>query len=278
MNGNVRYSITSTHYNNNEFIRNSAGVFADLIEGHNDWELVISDAGSDDGSLEYLRELEANQPNVRIVMAEGASIGKGRQVAFEHARGDVVISLGDLDASYYEDGRLFDVVEYYEDLVDAEGDVLLGGPVMIGSKELIEQLGGWNDLWTTERRDLKRRALREGKLRFVDFSIVKAHPSQEKGFSDALDRFYTNARMKLKTGMTLPHLITHWLREAPGLKPKLGSVFVFPTAWLHNELSGTECINTFDPHDCYALDFQRSVQRENPEIWLQPSGPLEKYN
>ncbi|MDZ7850711.1 MAG: glycosyltransferase [Halodesulfurarchaeum sp.] len=273
----VKYSITSTHYNNNDFIRESAGVFADLIEGKDDWELVISDAGSNDGSLSYLRELEADQSNVRIVMAEEASIGKGRQIAFEHSRGDVIISLGDLDASYYEDERLLDVVEFYEDLREREGDILLGGPVMIGSRTLISELGGWNDLWTTERRDLKRRALRAEKLRFVDFSIVKSHPSQEKGFSDAFDRFYTNARMKLKTGMTLSHLVAHWLRNAPGLKPKIGAIIVFPTAWLHNRLVGTERLYTFDPYDPYALDFQRSVQRENPDIWLEPIGPLAKY-
>jgi len=273
----VKYSITSTHYNNNDFIRESAGVFANLIENRDDWELVISDAGSDDGSLSYLQNLEASQSNVRIVMAEGASIGKGRQVAFEHARGDVIISLGDLDASYYEDERLLDVVAFYEDLVQKEGDILLGGPVMIGSHDLIEDLGGWNDLWTTERRDLKRRALREGKLRFCDFSIVKSHPSQEKRFTDALDRFYTNARMKLKTGIALPHLITHWLRNAPSLKPKIGALLVFPAAWIHNQMTGIERINTFDPNDPYALDFQKSVQRENPDIWLEPTGPLKKY-
>jgi hypothetical protein len=273
----VKYSITSTHYNNNDFIRESAGVFANLIENRDDWELVISDAGSDDGSLSYLQNLEATQSNVRIVMTEGASIGKGRQVAFEHARGDVIISLGDLDASYYEDERILDVVTFYEDLVQKEGDILLGGPVMIGSHDLIEDLGGWNDLWTTERRDLKRRALRAGKLRFCDFSIVKSHPSQEKRFTDALDRFYTNSRMKLKTGITLPHLITHWLRNAPGLKPKIGALLVFPAAWIHNQVAGIERLNSFDPNDQYALDFQQSVQRKNPDIWLEPTGPLEKY-
>lgn len=277
MSGDIHYSITSTHYNNEDFIRDSAGVFADLIDGRPDWELVISDAGSTDGSLEYLRELEASQSNVRIVMAEGASIGKGRQVAFEHTQGDVIISLGDLDAEYYDDGRLFDVVEFYEDLVDKEGEILLGGPVMIGSRNLISDLGGWNDLQTTERRDLKRRALRAGKLRFCDFSIVKDHPSKEKNFSDAVNRFYTNARMKLRTGMRLPYLISHWLKQAPGLKPKVGALVIFPTAWLHNRLSGTERIDTFDPHDPYAFDFQRSVEQENPEIWLEPSEQLKKY-
>jgi hypothetical protein len=189
----------------------------------------------------------------------------------------VIISLGDLDASYYEDERILDVVTFYEDLVQKEGDILLGGPVMIGSHDLIEDLGGWNDLWTTERRDLKRRALRAGKLRFCDFSIVKSHPSQEKRFTDALDRFYTNSRMKLKTGITLPHLITHWLRNAPGLKPKIGALLVFPAAWIHNQVAGIERLNSFDPNDQYALDFQQSVQRKNPDIWLEPTGPLEKY-
>jgi len=277
MTGDIRYSITSTHYNNNDFIKESAGVFANLIDDREEWELIISDAGSNDGSLDYLRELEASRENIRIVMAEGASIGKGRQVAFEHARGDIIISMGDLDATYYEDDRFFDVVKFYESLVTMEGDILMGGPVMIGSKKLIEELGGWNDLQTTERRDLKRRALREGKLRFCDFSIVKTHPSKEKGFFDALDRFYTNARMKLKTGMSAPHLITHWLQYAPGIKPKIGAVIVFPIAWVHNLLAGTERINTFDSDDPYALGFQRAVKRENPDIWLEPTGPLEKY-
>jgi|GEM_PF-4737397 len=273
----VRYSITSTHYNNNEYIRDSAGVFADLIKGQSDWELVISDAGSNDGSLEYLRELEANQDNVRIVMGEGASIGKGRQVAFEHTRGEIIISLGDLDAVYYEDDRFFDAVEFYERLVEREGDILMGGPFLIGSRNLIEDLGGWNDLETTERRDLKRRALRAGKLRFCDFSIVKDHPGKEKGFTDALNRFYTNARMKLRSGMTLPYLIKHWLENAPGVKPKIGALVVFPAAWLHNTLADTENLHTFDPHDPYALDFQRSVKHEDPDIWLEPTGPLEQY-
>jgi glycosyltransferase involved in cell wall biosynthesis len=278
MSEDVQYSITGTHYNNADFIRESAGVFAAFIEDRPEYELVISDAGSDDGSLGYLRDLEARQDNVRIIMAEGASIGKGRQVAFEHTRGDIVISIGDLDASYYEDNRFFAVVEFYESLVEQEGDILMGGPLMIGSKDLITRLGGWNDLWTTERRDLKRRALRAGKLRFCDFSIVKNHPSKEKGFFDALDRFYTNARMKIKTGMTVTHLITHWWRHAPGLKPKLGSLVVFPVAWIHDILTDAERIDTFDPHDSYALDFQRSVKCENPDIWLEPSGPLEQYS
>jgi len=277
MSDGVTYSITSTHYNNDDQIRDSAGVMADLIRDRPDWELVVSDAGSTDGSLAYLRGLEEHQDNVRIVMAEGASIGKGRQVALEHARGDVVISLGDLDASYHDDDRLFDVIEFYEQLVEEEGDVLLGGPCMIGSRDLYRELGGWNDLQTTERRDLKRRALRAGKLRFCDFSIVDDHPGKEKGFRNALSRFWTNARMKIKTGMSPLHLIRVWLRDAPGLKPKLGALVVFPLAWLQNSLDGVESIDTFDRDDPYALDFQRSVRRENPDLWIEPPGPLAKY-
>ncbi|MUW13426.1 glycosyltransferase [Halorubrum sp. CBA1125] len=107
MTDDIQYSVCSTHYNNVEYIEDSAGFIASIIEDRPEWELVISDAGSDDGSLEYLLDLSKGRKDVRVVMAEGSSIGKGRQVALEHSRGDVVISLGDLDAIYYQDDRLF---------------------------------------------------------------------------------------------------------------------------------------------------------------------------
>ena len=81
MSDHIRYSICSTHYNNVEYIEDSAGYIASVIKDRPQWELVISDAGSTDGSLEFLQELSKDRDDVRIIMAEGSSIGKGRQVA-----------------------------------------------------------------------------------------------------------------------------------------------------------------------------------------------------
>lgn len=275
---NTRYSVCATHYNNAEYVEDSAGYIASRIADRPEWELVISDAGSDDGSLAYLRELADGRPDVRVVMAEGSTIGKGREVAREHAHGDVIISLGDLDAVYYRDDRLFDTVAFYEELVAAEGeDLMLGGGAMIASRELYDELGGWNDLAVTERRDLKRRALARDKLRFCDVLLHEEQAGKEKQFVGAVRRFYQVARMKLKSGIGVEYLLWRWLRDTETLKPKLGALLVFPLAWLHNLLQGTERLDSFDRHDPYALDFQRSLRRERPDVWLEPAGPLEQY-
>jgi hypothetical protein len=210
-------------------------------------------------------------------MAEGSTIGKGRQVALEHSRGDIVISLGDLDAVYYRDNRLFDFVSFYEDLVEKEGDIMLGGGAMIASRELYDQLGGWNDLEVTERRDLKRRALAQGRLRFCDILLHKENDGKKKGFIRSIQRFYDVARMKLKSGIGLEYLMWRWLTDTSTIKPKIGALIIFPTAWLINKLQKTPKLDSFDRHDNYAFDFQQSLQREVPEIWLEPTGELEEY-
>lgn len=273
----IRYSICSTHYNNAEYIEDSAGYIASLIEDRPGWELVISDAGSEDGSLEYLCNLSEQRDNVRIVMAEESSIGKGRQVALEHSRGDIVISLGDLDAVYYRDNRLFDFVSFYEHLVEEGGDIMLAGGAMVASRDLYYELGGWNDLEVTERRDLKRRALSKGKLRFCDILLHKENAGKEKEFIDSIRRFYDVARMKLKSGIGVEYLIWRWMTDTSTIKPKVGALFIFPIAWLVNRLRGIHKLDSFDRYDVYAFDFQRSLQRESPDIWLEPNGTLEKY-
>lgn len=277
MNDDIWYSICSTHYNNVDYIEDSAGYIASIIKNRPRWELVISDAGSNDGSLEFLQELSEGRDDVRVIMAEGSSIGKGRQVALEHSRGDIVISLGDLDAVYYRDNRLFDFVSFYENLVEEEGDIMLGGGAMVASRELYDQLGGWNDLEVTERRDLKRRALAQGRLRFCDILLHKENDGKKKGFIGSIQRFYDVARMKLKSGVGLEYLIWRWLTDTSTIKPKIGALLVFPAAWLINKLQKTPKLNSFDRHDNYAFDFQQSLQREVPEIWLEPTGELEEY-
>jgi glycosyltransferase involved in cell wall biosynthesis len=277
MSDHIRYSICSTHYNNVEYIEDSAGYIASVIKDRPQWELVISDAGSTDGSLEFLQELSKDRDDVRIIMAEGSSIGKGRQVALEHSRGDIVISLGDLDAVYYHDNRLFEFISFYEGLVEEEGDIMLGGGAMVASRELYDQLGGWNDLEVTERRDLKRRALDQGKLRFCDILLHKENDGKTKAFIGSIQRFYDVARMKLKTGIGLEWLMWRWLTDTSTFRPKIGALLVFPTAWLVNKLQRTPKLSSFNRHDNYAFDFQQSLQREAPEVWLEPTGELEEY-
>ncbi|MUW13425.1 hypothetical protein GJ633_01215 [Halorubrum sp. CBA1125] len=171
----------------------------------------------------------------------------------------------------------FDFVSFYEDLVEEEGDVMLAGGAMVASRKLYYELGGWNDLKVAERRDLKRRALATGKLRFCDVLLHEENAGKEKDFVGSIQRFYHVARMKLKSGVGVEYLIWKWMTETSTLKPKIGALLVFPAAWVTNKLQGTRTLDSFDRHDIYAFDFQQSLQREVPEIWLDPDEQLEEY-
>lgn len=54
-------------------------------------ELVITDGGSTDGSVELLRELAQEYPiPIRIIKAPGANIARGRNLAIQHARHEII--------------------------------------------------------------------------------------------------------------------------------------------------------------------------------------------
>ena len=273
----VRYSICATHYNNADHIENSAGVFAGLIEGRDDWELVIADAGSDDGSLEYLKRLENERENVRVLLREGINIGEGRRLAAEAARGDVLIQVMDLDANYYRDSRLVETTAFYERLLDREGEVMLSAGVNFCTKSLLAELGGWNDLIANEETELKRRALRRGRLRFCPIRMFDRNRGLEKGLPARTERFYHNSAAKFQAGVGLGHMVRYWLRNAPGLLPKLGALVVFPLAWLSAERSGVRIENSYRRNDRYVMDFKRSVYEHRPELWLESPEELSAY-
>lgn len=272
------YSICATHYNNIEYIEKSAGVLAETIEGLEDWELVVVDAGSDDGSLEYLKDIATSQNNVRLFIAEGSNIGRGRSLAAENARGDVLIQVPDMDAEYYSDGRIFDIVNFYERLVEKDEAVMLnviGGYIV--SKTLLEEMGGWNEIPVAEERGLGRRFLREGKLRFCDVKLFKHNYGENKGLKSSLKRFYRNSVVKMYSGASLPWLFKKWFTNTDSLKPKIGAIIVFPVAWIDAHLLRDIQLHTYDKQDEYILDFRESVRENDPEIWLDVPDDLEEY-
>lgn len=274
----VEYSICSTHYNNKDYIRSSAGSVAREIEGRSDWEFVIVDAGSDDGSLEYLRDLADSQDNVRVVVSEGASIGKGRDIAVQKARGEKLIQLMDLDEDYFEDGRLFELAAFFDDVLETEGDVLLVSEGYLCTKTLLDDLGGWRDFAAGEETELARRALRSDRLRFCNVSLFdKSMEDERGGFRYRLRRFYNNTRTKIRSGISPLYMLNHWLQSAPGIQPRLGALVAVPIATASIYLQDEERFDSYEAHDPYILDFQKSVYRDRPELWLDPPPELAEY-
>lgn len=274
---NTRYSICATHYNNDDYIRESAGVFAELIEGRPRWELIIADAGSDDGSLAYLQTLADEQDNVQVIIEKGINIGEGRRLAARVARGDVLVQVMDLDAEYYRDERLFEITAFYEDLLETEGEIMLSAGLNFCPASLLNQLGGWRDLIACEETELKRRALRQGKLRFCPIEFFDTNAGQEKNLRKGLKRFYYNTSAKLQTGVGFWYMLYYWIRYAPGLRPKIGAPLVFPVAYYNIRSTGKQTENSYEKHDRYILGFKSAVYKHHPEFWIELPEQLETY-
>jgi glycosyltransferase involved in cell wall biosynthesis len=91
------------------------------------FEMVIVDNCSTDGSLEYLRQLEADG-RIRLIVKK-CTRGEGRQIAAENARGEVLVQQVDADQLYKP--FLRDAADRYEAEAKNDPDVLL----MLVSKE-----------------------------------------------------------------------------------------------------------------------------------------------
>lgn len=274
----VRYSICATHFNNYEYLPESVGVFSELIEGRDDWELVITDAGSTDGSLSWLNELADSQENIRVIVEEGINIGEGRELAYRASHGDLLIQVMDLDADYHRDGRILEIMDWYEKLLaESEKDLMLSGGVLFCTRDLMDDLGGWLPLPTNEETELRHRALNRGRLRFCPFDVFGQNYGTEKSLLEAAERFYDNSAAKLQLGVDPWYLLAHWLRWAPGLRPKIGAIILLPVAWYRARKSPLTLPSTYGKFDPYILDFRKALYADHPELWLDPPTHLARY-
>jgi len=157
-----KYSICITHYNNLPTVAESLHRILSSVGP--DYEIVVVDNFSTDGSEEIL---ETYARNGRITLfKEKCSRGRGRQIAFARSSGAYTISGIDMDD--FISPKLRDLVSLYHEV--AEG-MLVGAPVTMGPRALIEELGGWNDVNWYEDWDIWRRAARTNKFATLNFDL-----------------------------------------------------------------------------------------------------------
>ncbi len=139
-----------------------------LANDFNDWEMVIVDNGSVDGTAEVVERYAKRDRRIRLVRTSGESLAGCLNLALKHSRGWVVAQL-DSDDTYtpwavrtvYEYHREYEVglaVSYYE-VVDEGGKVIPEIPIVKHLEYSINNLlrvGGAGALRSYRREALER--------------------------------------------------------------------------------------------------------------------------
>ena len=98
------YSIAVCNYNMSETLEKSLRSMVDQVPS-DDYEVVVVDGGSTDGSRDILRRLEDEYEHLRAVLDrsdECDHLGGDRNISFEESRGDYVLESMDTDDRYFD--------------------------------------------------------------------------------------------------------------------------------------------------------------------------------
>jgi glycosyltransferase involved in cell wall biosynthesis len=159
----VKYSVCITNYNSIDTIQPAMDSI--IHQFRYDSEIIVCDNFSNDGSLSILQEYARNR-KIKLIV-QRSSRGKGRQVAFENSTGEYIISGLDTD------DRLKPVFQNFLELYhkNYESFMLSSGTIHIIPRQLIKEIGGWNDLQFGEDVDFYKRAQLTGKHRELPFTL-----------------------------------------------------------------------------------------------------------
>ena len=146
------FSLIGTVFNNANRVRGSIESMAAAMKGLN-YEIVVVDNYSSDGTYEKIRELSKEYP-IRIFRAK-CSRGKGRKIAFENAKGEYIVYV-DFDSIY--NIRMFRLaINTYLKWNQRGQKSLVGFGSQVHPRKILEILGSWKDLNCSEDMDLLAR-------------------------------------------------------------------------------------------------------------------------
>lgn len=182
----VRYTVAVCNYNMVETLERSLeSVLTQLTP---EFEVLVVDGGSDDGSVLLLRELQRRHEALRVVELDpdpDRHLGRDRQIAVERARGDYVLPQLDAD-DLYED-CIRDFVTVYHALESGfDGPLFLNGQGLnIAPTSLLETVP-YRNLPTSEDRDLWRRLLANDAMLRLEHGTVRESIGYERSLADEI--------------------------------------------------------------------------------------------
>lgn len=211
----VRYTVAVCNYNMADTLEQSLESI--LSQLSLEFEVVVVDGGSNDGSVPLLRELESRYEGLRVIELDpdpDRRLGRDRQIAVENARGEYVLTQLDVDDVYAD--CIEDFVEIYHTFERGfDGPLYLNGHGLnIAPKSLLESIP-YRNLSTSEDRDLWRRLLaNDAMLRLEHAPILESTGYERSALEEIRYRDFAGKVSDAQCGITLRSSLT-WAVTAP---------------------------------------------------------------
>lgn len=181
------YSICATTYNTVETVERA---IEPLLLLPQEYEVVIVDSKSTDGTYERLKEYE---PRIRVI-SERCTRGRGRDIAIRNANGRYVIMI-DFDVVYYDIGG---VLARYLDLLNSKLILVnpktrsCNAPIVLGSRDIFLRIGSYPNINVAEDAYLHRVASSLGILIDEIYDFKHACIKVRGGTSGKESRYESN--------------------------------------------------------------------------------------
>ena len=142
----IKYSICSTSYNVASRVRRSLDSIINLIENPEEFEIVVVDSKSTDGTTDILKEYKTMFPNFKLIEKK-CKRGEGWRLAFNNSSGKYIIWIA-LDTIYLPQWKEF--LKAYESWNEHDKFVVRLNFFGVAPRYLIQKAEGWKNLQSHE--------------------------------------------------------------------------------------------------------------------------------
>lgn len=233
----VEYSIAICNYNMAKTVEESLRSILDQL--NDSFEVVVVDDGSDDGSLDILRQLEDEYATLRIeslAYDESRNLGGTRNRSFRESRGKYVMESLDTDDRYSR--GILDFVEIYHQ-IEAQVNFefyLKGRSINMAPRDLLLRFP-YRNFARGQDRDLWRRLFANDAIIWLEHEPFFEPIGYEPGFWDRLQISYGMKMTDFRSGVTFPSFIS-WSWNNFDLIRFIYHALIAPPAVIEARLSG----------------------------------------
>jgi len=226
-----KHSIAMCNYNMVNTVEESVRSIVSQLDSS--FEVTIVDDGSDDGSLEVLRQLESEYNCIKVESLNydpNRYLGKTRNISFEKSRGEYILESLDTDDKY--DDAILDFVDIYHQ-INSQVDMdfyLKGKGINMAPRELLLSIP-YRNLGRGQDRDLWRRLFANDAIIWLDHDSFCEPLGYEPTFIDRLGIMYDQVVTEFRSGISFRSFVRYTC-ENPASLENIYNLAISPLAYV----------------------------------------------